>query len=497
MIHRLLTVRCTYKFQNHPWTTKNGTDELLSAEENCADLIEPPTEAEMDHAITGNMAHLLAVMKAVKRFKKIVSDKHGQMMEGIFGRDSRLVNPPHSMRHQSKSQDTHNRRPLDKILVTSGFHKDVEVNDNLEKVPTDMDRLSLFQSPEADDEMEVERAIGESDAHYKQRLETLRHRPDVKKDPLQDRTLANRRSRTFPVDGHAKGHAHDPLEDTLFLDIGHDPDLPDGNGGDPERPIVSESPSAVDMNIYEQAYQEEMEKILARRPREPSIYMTRRVEHRDDIRSLSNIKDAGKWAAAHAAAKFDRLSKRGHNFGRGVGDSSKSAANATTEKATKSWLSGSAYAGEYFEAGKQAAKSRGAYASEYLEPWKQYAKSTASTGFDNSKSAAKSAQEKLGALYNRSGGTGEGWSSLVGRAQGKSRTDAAEAPPKDSEQPPSESQDIQAQPTDGTTETSAPTTQTQDTPQPAMGGDTDDQKDQAPAVPGGFPTTSKFTENLS
>lgn len=42
--------------------TKGGTDPLLSKEENTAHLIEPPTEEELDNAITGNMGHLMVVV---------------------------------------------------------------------------------------------------------------------------------------------------------------------------------------------------------------------------------------------------------------------------------------------------------------------------------------------------------------------------------------------------------------------------------------------------
>ena len=43
--------------------TKGGTDPLLSAEENTADLIEPPTEEEVNKAITGNLSNLLVVVR--------------------------------------------------------------------------------------------------------------------------------------------------------------------------------------------------------------------------------------------------------------------------------------------------------------------------------------------------------------------------------------------------------------------------------------------------
>ena len=42
--------------------TKRGTDPLLSAEENTAELVEPPTEEEMNFAITGNLSNLIVVV---------------------------------------------------------------------------------------------------------------------------------------------------------------------------------------------------------------------------------------------------------------------------------------------------------------------------------------------------------------------------------------------------------------------------------------------------
>lgn len=51
------------EMRNHPWVTKRGEDPLLSAEENCSDLVDLPTEAEMRHAITGNMKQLLVVVR--------------------------------------------------------------------------------------------------------------------------------------------------------------------------------------------------------------------------------------------------------------------------------------------------------------------------------------------------------------------------------------------------------------------------------------------------
>lgn len=42
--------------------TANGADPLLSYEDNTAQLIEPPTEEEMNLAITKNLGHLITVV---------------------------------------------------------------------------------------------------------------------------------------------------------------------------------------------------------------------------------------------------------------------------------------------------------------------------------------------------------------------------------------------------------------------------------------------------
>lgn len=42
--------------------TKNGEDLMLSEEDNCNDIIDDPTEEELDTAITGKMGHLMAVV---------------------------------------------------------------------------------------------------------------------------------------------------------------------------------------------------------------------------------------------------------------------------------------------------------------------------------------------------------------------------------------------------------------------------------------------------
>ena len=55
-------LRRTNQTQKHPWVTKNGTDPLLSEEENTANLVQPPSVSEVNHAITAKMRDLLMIV---------------------------------------------------------------------------------------------------------------------------------------------------------------------------------------------------------------------------------------------------------------------------------------------------------------------------------------------------------------------------------------------------------------------------------------------------
>ena len=274
--------------------TQNGKDPLLPVEENCSDLVEPPTQKEMNHAITSNMGNLLVVMRAVKRFKRLIGRKRPHLMNSFFGRDSRIVAPPHSTHTtpdatESRSVDAHDRRPMEQALTREGVHRNIPINDDLEKLPAGMDRIVKIAS----------RSPGEES-------------PPVIY-PSKPQETRNLRGLDFPSEESAKGHAHDPLKDTLYLDIGVDPDTPEGHG-DPGNPVLSESPSGVDTNIYEQAYQDEIERVLQRRGRAASMYLNRRVEHRDDLRSYTSFldqpKEAAKAAGSRAASKLGDIASR-------------------------------------------------------------------------------------------------------------------------------------------------------------------------------------------
>ncbi|OSS43674.1 hypothetical protein B5807_11555 [Epicoccum nigrum] len=121
------------QLREHPWVTRHGADPLLPKSENVAIIIEPPTDEEVNAAITGNMGHLVTVVQAVKRFKQLLFRRRPERLDGILGSASRIVQPPLSMRpsalRKSKSQDTDNRRPVESVLAAEGVHRDGDIHE--------------------------------------------------------------------------------------------------------------------------------------------------------------------------------------------------------------------------------------------------------------------------------------------------------------------------------------------------------------------------------
>ncbi|KAI5365544.1 putative serine/threonine-protein kinase, active [Septoria linicola] len=297
------------QLRTHPWVTRGGTDPMMPAEDNCAALVEPPTDAEMNEAITGNMAHLMVVMKAVKRFKKLIYRKRPQFMEGLFGRESRLSTPPSAVHRSSRSVDTSDRQPIDSALATEGVHRPME--DEILKAP-DLSRLGFQELQTPPSPLDSAGADGRSLASNSSH--PLAAQPLSSSDDHLDRPYLEHKASTFPMDERGKGQAHDPLEDRIFLNIGAGGEVDGADDGD--NYFVCESPSGADEDIYEAAYQKELERILNDRDN-ASVVLVRRVEHIERLRIHPNvlassinhaIDFAGTTASrAHQRARTSRL----------------------------------------------------------------------------------------------------------------------------------------------------------------------------------------------
>ena len=212
---------------------------------------------------------------------------------------------------KSKSQDTDNRRPIEGALTSEGVHRDIEIDDESQRVPRTVDEMAYIKpsirsaltgtrSPKkgASTSSPVSpQPISSVDA--KVIHDNMSYRP-AKSNPV---TIPSTAASSGPPTPFGKGHAHDPLQDTLYLNIGTGEDSvpPDADTAC----IVSESPGAVDINVYETAYREEVDRIVKRREastpgRRPTLYLTRRVENvKSIVRDHDNdlIFDHGKSPA--------------------------------------------------------------------------------------------------------------------------------------------------------------------------------------------------------
>lgn len=296
------------EIRKHPWVTRQDTDQLLPTTENVAIIVEP-TDEEVNAAITGNMGHLVTVVRAVKRFKQLLFRKRPERMEGILGSASRIVQPPLSMRpsglRKSKSQDTDNRRPIEGALTTEGIHREIKIDNNCHRVPESIDEMAFgLPGPKPESPVEEKSAPKAPTTprpsspqpapiiDVKVVHDNMSYRP-TPSQPIAVPSTPVYSAPSTPTIG--KGHAHDPLEDTLFLNIGTGEDFTPSSTSDGM--IVSESPGAVDINVYETAYQEEMQRIIAKREqdgRSPTLYLTRRVENNKAIYDNECIYDAGR-----------------------------------------------------------------------------------------------------------------------------------------------------------------------------------------------------------
>ncbi|KIW22881.1 uncharacterized protein PV07_11131 [Cladophialophora immunda] len=308
------------ELRDHPWVTNKGTDKLLPEEENTADLVEPPTEAEMNAAITKNMRNLMTVVKAVNKFKSLVGKDKPKGMTSILGdqEGAHFSQPPAAMLKESPLPKSHSFNAFGQEHTDAGPRLEALSQDviklNVRPVPT----LSIDDTTKSEEQKAVEKGspsglLSQTLTNTDDSLSRIQSMVDIEKlDPTKLPPFRSLKPHANTTDelGH-RGHAHDPLEDQLYLYIGPSTFSGVSSSSDDDRtfvpadddvPIVSESPGAADVDIYETAYRDEIERIVARakeEKKEPNVYLTRRVDAR--LLAISGL--AGKWAAKGEEAK--------------------------------------------------------------------------------------------------------------------------------------------------------------------------------------------------
>ncbi|RDL35051.1 uncharacterized protein BP5553_06982 [Venustampulla echinocandica] len=261
------------ELREHPWVTKNGIDPLLSAEENTANLVQPPSETEVNHAITGKMRNLLTMMQAVKKFKSLLGrSRRPQGLSDALGQGARIFPASEPVFHRTSSFDLHDRRAVETALASEGVHHDVVSSDA--NTPKSMGSridtsVVVMNEPQA----------GSYDGHGKG-LTPRRIPSDEIPGP----------SGPDPQRGDSsgeKGHAHDPLDgEPLFLGVGAGVN---NSLATSEENFVAESPTAADFNIYDTAYQKEVERIRAAQGHAVKLYLTRRVDGQLQYKDDKNL----------------------------------------------------------------------------------------------------------------------------------------------------------------------------------------------------------------
>ncbi|KAL7937685.1 kinase-like protein [Trichoderma chlorosporum] len=205
------------ELREHPWVTKEGTDALLSTEENCANPVEPPNELELSRAFTRKMNHLLCVMKAIHRFRCLLT----------ANRRKRGIIKPAKEQQERKSTDT----------------VDISINASVADIAALITQQKSILTSEAG----------------------------------EDKT---------------KGQAHEVVDqEPLFLGIGTG--ARDAFAMDEKTPdVVSDSPTAVDFNVYDRAYEEAIkERMKPNQSSNPILYMTKHIKEKDYFRKLENLVD--------------------------------------------------------------------------------------------------------------------------------------------------------------------------------------------------------------
>ncbi|KAI1421698.1 kinase-like domain-containing protein [Xylaria sp. FL1777] len=257
------------EIRNHPWVTRNGDDPLLPEEENCSDMVETPNELEVNHAFTRKMDHLICVLKAIRRFKGLISQ-------------SRVTTPriPQAPRVQAKEN---------KMEPLASWSSSDQASEPAEPVQ----QKSVAQ--------EAAELIEQRKAYLRMGL------------PL----TAISSGQKVKEESHAPGLAE---KSALFLGI--------GTGGDDElstsddkTEIVAESPSGIDFDVYDRAFETEIRRIRSDRKKNRSwTYMTKMLGEKERDKYVGDdcmIIEAGKSLATSAMSKAHSLVREAERSHRG------------------------------------------------------------------------------------------------------------------------------------------------------------------------------------
>lgn len=243
-----------------------------------------------------------------------------------------------TMANKSQSLDTYNRISSERYDVLRGYHQ--QRGDHADSTHTNPDAMDTGS-------IRGVKRTGPGEPDELQNVST----------PLSALSRSNSTATKRSVEG-TRGHARDPLEEQFpFLHIGPSTytgssSVEDSEMSEPEPapifdelestlasepldthmtedddgpvPIVSESPGAAEFDIYETAYRLQIERIrdraIPRRGTAPKMYLTRRVDGKDDMKRLVQEEDVSNPKSKTTPAIGNKMAvTSSSSFGSAVG----------------------------------------------------------------------------------------------------------------------------------------------------------------------------------
>ena len=264
-------------------------------------------------------------MKAVKKFKKLLTRRRPELLDSILGQETRIFQPPltmdreptnqeHPRAQKAHSVDSHDRKPIEGALAREGIHR-----------PIDIEKIN-YHITQRDDTTSTGRGTAKpsSSPHPTSPHVTSLSPLDAASSPIDIKNHPPKKPiHTSTLNEHklyGKGQAHDPLSDSFtYLSIGPSSASSSvGPGLDNSIPIISDSPPAAEGNIYEMAYHDEVERIRSN-SRSATLYLTRRVKNTDKYKEDDNMKgvDERHQLVATGWGKMLQLAKKRGEAGEG------------------------------------------------------------------------------------------------------------------------------------------------------------------------------------
>ncbi|KAJ1335862.1 calcium/calmodulin-dependent protein kinase kinase 2 [Microdochium nivale] len=271
------------ELRDHPWVTCEGSDPLLSTEENCTTIIDAPNEMELNHAFTRKMSNMLFVLRAIRRFKCLISNSQASTPE------------PNTFRSFSSL-------PLPSRIAVPGVERMKNLASNVLPTP-----LPLTSEPR--DTTPASKTVAEEAA------ELVRQRRAF----LASGSAAPQSTAPLPLisaDSDVRIQAQSdwpPPGLGVYTDMNEDNHASDESVQDQQ--VVSDSPTGVEFDdpsesIYDKAFSAEVKRIRSQKRKEQcKTYLTRLVGEREAEKWANDDHMVGE-AGRSIAAKADELSRR-------------------------------------------------------------------------------------------------------------------------------------------------------------------------------------------